>query len=523
MTFLKSLVFGLVYVLLLIACQDDVHIGRPLLTYDFNNNIHNKGLSKIAVFGPQTVGYNYEKNDTSLDLSLHSISRKPLTLKFKNPFSLNDYDGFTIAIRVKKHAGDDQEYTILSQEKNNTSGLYGWRIIAQSNGAWGWQFGDEIKKWTYRPTKKQAIDDGKWHHLVFSYNSSKQEARLYYDGKNVAVYSVWKNQMKLDSIPLNIGCSPVSEQVTTDLFNGQLDDLAMWSRQLSPVEIKTLYHKKGSNKIKKAKFKEQLTVLTWNIWDGGIHDGKYVGVRRVIEVIKGARPDIIILQEANESGPVIADALDYTLYYRSEKLNMLSLYPMGESHNLYRAENIGCIELELDVDKSVLTCPVFLSDEPQIDEYIRSGAAIEDTILIMEERTRGKEIRFILSELRQLTLKANIAPIIFAGDFNSGSHLDWTNNNHANYRNLTIAFPVTKALEAGGYIDSFRQLYPDETKYLGKTWSLRSDNVVSNRIDYIFYKGEKIAPINSFLINDHPLGFPSDHAALATTFEWRAE
>jgi len=143
--------------------------------------------------------------------------------------------------------------------------------------------------------------------------------------------------------------------------------------------------------------------------------------------------------------------------------------------------------------------------------------------LRLEESTRGKEVRFILSELGQLSLRANKTPIILAGDLNSGSHLDWTNNNRANYQNLTIGFPVTKKLETKGFADSFRQLYPDETLYLGRTWSLRSSNAISNRIDYIYYKGKKLTPIKSFLINDHPLGFPSDHAALVTTFQWLAE
>jgi len=523
MTLLKTLAFGLLFLLLTTACQDDVHIGRPLLSFDFNNNVHNQGLAKVAVFGPQVQGYHYEKRDTSLDFSLHSISRQPLSVKFKDLFSLEDYDGFTIAIRVKKHIGDNEAYTILSQESQDSLGLNGWQIMTQENGAWGWQLSDGISQWTYYPTEKQTINDGNWHHLVFSYDSNKQEARLYYDGKNVAIYSVWENQMLLDGIPLTIGISSDSVLATKDLFNGQVDDLAMWSRPLKSYEIEALYREKGDKSISQVELDEQLTVMTWNIWDGGVNDGKHVGIKRVIDVIEGASPDVVVLQEVNGSGPVIADALDYTLYYRSEGINLLTRYPMGESHNLYRSETIGCVELILNANESVLTCPVFLNDMPQLDDYIKSGEAVEDSILILEESTRGKEIRFILSELSQLSLRANKTPIVLAGDFNSGSHLDWTVKNISNNRNLKVMYPVTKKLETKGFVDSYRALYPDETKDVGKTWSLRSSEVIANRIDYIFYKGKKLRPINSFLIDDHPLGFPSDHAALVSTFQWVAE
>jgi len=523
MTFLKSLAFGLFFTLLLTNCQDNVNIGQPLLSFGFNNDIHNKGLAKVAVFGPQRVSYQYEEKDTCLDLSLNATSRRPLSVKFKDLFSLEDYNGFTIAVRVKKYADDDQKYTILSQEKLDSIGLNGWCLEAQSNGAWAWRLSDGISRWSYHPTKKQTLIDGMWHHLVFSYDSDQQEVRLYYDGKNVAVYSVSENQLKLDSIPISVGVSSISKNTSRDLFNGLVDDLAMWSRVLNANEIKALYREKGTKKISYPEVDEQFSVLTWNIEDGGINDGSYVGIQKVIDVLRGIKPDLILLQEANGAGATIADALGYTLYHRSESLNLLSSYPLGDSHNVYRAESIGCIELKLNEEESLLACPVLLSSFPQFDEYIESGVAVADSILIQEEQTRGKEIRFIMSELSQLSLRSNDTPIVLAGDLNCGSHLDWTEKNHVNYRNLTIEFPATKNLEEKGFKDSYRELYTDETKYLGQTWSLRDNTIIPNRIDYIFFKGKKLTPVSSYLINDHPLGFPSDHAALVTTFHWMSE
>jgi len=523
MTFLKSIAFSLFLLLLCVGCQDDVPIGRPLLSLDFDQTIHNEGLAKVAVFGPQYLSYNIDKEDTCLDLSIDAFSRKSLALKFKDSFSLSDYEGFTVAVRVKKHPGDNQEYTILSQEKKHHKGRMGWQLLTQSNGAWGWQLSDGQSTWNYRPTQKQLINDGKWHQLVFSYDTNQQEARLYYDGKNVAVYSLWDNQMLLDRIPITVGASALSQNVTIDLFNGHLDDLAMWSRVLTAREIKALYKRKGGAKIKYPKVDDQLAVMTWNIWKGGTQDGKYVGVQRVLEILEENQPDILFLQEANGSGPMLADALDCILYHRSESLNLLSRYPLGRSYNLYRAENIGCIELELNEEDRLLACPVQLSTLPLIDDYVRSGHAEVDSILTLEETTRGKEIRFIMSELSMLSLKSNETPIILAGDFNSGSHLDWTAKNHVNYHDLSVQFPVSKKLEVKGFMDSYRYLYPDEVLHLGHTWSPRFDSVLHNRTDYIYFKGEKLLPIGSHVIEDHLLGFPSDHAALFSSFQWMPE
>src|SRR5690606_33723596 len=112
-------------------------------------------------------------------------------------------------------------------------------------------------------------------------------------------------------------------------------------------------------------------------------------------------------------------------------------------------------------------------------------------------------------------------PLILAGDFNSGSHLDWTEANRHNRYDLVIDFPATRTLEKVGFIDSYRQLYPDEVAQPGLTWSPRFKEVLHDRINFIFYNGNSVEPSWANIIDTHPLGFPSDHGALVTSFKWK--
>ena len=41
------------------------------------------------------------------------------------------------------------------------------------------------------------------------------------------------------------------------------------------------------------------------------------------------------------------------------------------------------------------------------------------------------------------------------------------------------------------------------------------------RIDFIYYKGKKVKAVRSEMIDSHPVRFPSDHAAMITTFKFK--
>ncbi|MCG8580799.1 MAG: endonuclease/exonuclease/phosphatase family protein [Bacteroidales bacterium] len=504
------------------ACEKQVQVGKPIIAFNFNNSLKNTGMASTAIYGPQSVSYAFEKKDTCLDLSLNASTRKALSVKLKDNFSLTDYKGFTISCRVKKHPQDPEAYTILSHTKNDSIGWKGWKIKTQTNGAWQWSFSNGNEQWHYKPSHKQAINNNEWHQVAFSYNANKQEARLYFDGKNVAIYSLPGTTPQINNPYIIIGNDSVNTD-EKDLFNGYIDDLMVWSRVINDNEINALYKQKGNARLKKHKLRDSIKVMTWNLWDDGIHDGRYVGVQRIIDVIRNANADIIFLQEADKAGISIADELNYTIYRRSDHLCLLSRFPIINTHNVFDPDISACAELSLGNDYSLYACPLRFSEEPQLSSYINSTAAQVDSIQKWEAESRGKESRFLLSEISHIIQQANEKPIVIGGDFNSGSHLDWTEANATNKKGLVVEFPASVNFLKKGLHDSYRILYPDETQHLGYTLPLRTDTILADRTNFIYYKGNKITPVQSVLITEHPNGFPSNQAAVLTTFEWKKD
>ncbi|UIR55556.1 endonuclease/exonuclease/phosphatase family protein [Sphingobacterium sp. SRCM116780] len=92
--------------------------------------------------------------------------------------------------------------------------------------------------------------------------------------------------------------------------------------------------------------------------------------------------------------------------------------------------------------------------------------------------------------------------VIFCGDFNEASYLDWTSrtSNLFDHKGLVIPWQNTSILAKQGYVDAFRKVYPDEVRFPGFTfpaynkdveikkliWGADADE--RDRIDFVFYK-----------------------------------
>jgi hypothetical protein len=64
-------------------------------------------------------------------------------------------------------------------------------------------------------------------------------------------------------------------------------------------------------------------------------------------------------------------------------------------------------------------------------------------------------------------------PVIVGGDFNSGSHLDWTPAAATlpNYMGRVVAWPAGIAMREAGFVDVFRFAHPDPIQDPGLIWS----------------------------------------------------
>nr|WP_321453291.1 LamG-like jellyroll fold domain-containing protein [uncultured Carboxylicivirga sp.] len=508
--------------IVLFSCRDNLKLpGKPLMEFTFDGEITNLGLSKLDIKGDAAVSYYSDEKDTCLDLMASAEYRKPIVINYEENFSFADYDGFTISIWVQKAPNDNEDYCILSQEEQQNEKWLGWQLRAEKCGTWSWIYKDSIQNWIYKPTyQRQPINDNTWHQLAYTYDRNIQEARLYFDGINVAVYSMFGNTNNITSTPLRIGISPASTFENIDVFNGRIDDLAVWSRTLDADEIRTIYCLKQNTKIKKPVCNDQLKVMTWDVWQTGIHEGKYVGKERVLDVLKSSEADVIFLQEMAGAGSFLADGLGYYYYQRDINLGVLSKYPLLETHNVFRPQNSGCIKVDLGNERKIFACPIALNQQPRLDSYFKSEAADVDTIIYRENEFRGKEMTFILGELRHLIFTNEETPMILGGGFYSGSHLDWTDKNKDQNNGLVIDYPVTRYVERAGFKDTYRLLNPDEISERGLTWSPKLNSAFPNRIDYIYSHGDRMKPVESYVINNHLISFPSSHAAVVTVFNF---
>ena len=73
-----------------------------------------------------------------------------------------------------------------------------------------------------------------------------------------------------------------------------------------------------------------VNVMAWNIWHGGREDGKEVGPKRVIDVIKKSGADLVAMQETYGSGDLISSGLGFQFQPRGTNVSIHSRYPIIE-------------------------------------------------------------------------------------------------------------------------------------------------------------------------------------------------
>ena len=73
-------------------------------------------------------------------------------------------------------------------------------------------------------------------------------------------------------------------------------------------------------------------------------------------------------------------------------------------------------------------------------------------------------------------------------------------------------------MDKAGFIDSYRERYPNPITHPCLTWSTMSKLDLQYRIDFIYYKSDRVKATASEMIDYHPVRYPSDHSAMVTTF-----
>lgn len=414
-------------------------------------------------------------------------------------------------------AGAVEDYTT-----NNAYGLgrasgaaAGFAISVLPDGAWTWNAGDGSRRIDHRPeAADQSIIDGRWHEVGFAVDRAMGVAHLYHDGRRVALHELSVGSLASESGEIRL----------TEPEGFELKDLRVEPGALGRARVADEFASRLGEDRRPAPLPawdgRPLKVLAWNIWHGGRRKGVDEGVQRVVEVIQESGADIVLMQETYGSGPCISGRLGFDYCLRSSNLSIHSRFPITDVHRLYQGFRFGGATIELGPGTEIQAYSLWIHYLPSVQDQLAKDASVE-SMLEEEGKTRGREIEEILGELVPHLDAAPVVPVLVGGDFNSGSHLDWTDAGLAipSHHGRVIPWPVSRSMAREGFVDTFRARHPDPVASPGFTWSPEFPDSHPERIDYVYASRGDWRVLESRVLDTHPRGWPSDHAAVLSTLE----
>lgn len=217
-----------------------------------------------------------------------------------------------------------------------------------------------------------------------------------------------------------------------------------------------------------------LSLLVFNV--------EYGGTKATDAVLADLDADVVGVLESYQRLPEIAEAAGYPYYNLG--LQILSKYPILEpsgANGLYAlievrpGEAVAMVNTHLD----------YVQDGPN---RLARGVPVED-VLATEDQVRTSSVRKLLPSAQALLDDG--WPVLFTGDLNQPSHLDWTAATADQHGGLgPVAWPVSRALTGLGLRDTYREVHPDPRTDPGNTWGGVAGNGGSpRRIDYAYVGG----------------------------------
>ncbi|MDR1336472.1 MAG: metallophosphoesterase [Tannerella sp.] len=263
-----------------------------------------------------------------------------------------------------------------------------------------------------------------------------------------------------------------------------------------------------------------LKVLQLNTW---IHGARVPGAAGgIVDLIVQTDPDVVLLCEldAGSDTPLAQQLIDelgkrgktYCGDGKNRQTGILSKYtlenvsvllptverhrPVVKAHVTVNGRTVAIYSAHLDHLHYGPYLPRGYngaggkSDAPQVDP---------DSILALNRTAwRDEAIRGFLREAEAEKAKGRL--VIIGGDFNEPSHLDWQEDTKdiRDHRGAAVRWDVSQMLSGAGYVDAYRQLYPNALTHPGFTWPAGNTSVkpedlcsadadVRDRIDFIYY------------------------------------
>jgi len=311
---------------------------------------------------------------------------------------------------------------------------------------------------------------------------------------------------------------------------------------------------------------EKVKLLTFNIWQEGTSVSN--GLDKIRDIIIASNPDIVSFTEVrnynNEDwtskivNKLKEKGCDYFGKYAGGDVSLISKYPIASTKVVYEGEgSVVLFSVNLK-SKSIVVASAHL-DYTNYACYLPRGyyggspnwglvkdsdgekspiTNVKEILSYNLASTRDEQIAAFLSEVENET-----KPVILMGDFNEPSHLDWTEKaaHFFDHNGVIINWNSTYALFQNGYVDAYRNYFPDEVQNPGITWPSKTSGKGStswtpssderDRIDFIFYKGEGIktvyaalvGPKESYAYDNLVRSYTSNENFMANTLDWPSD
>lgn len=260
-------------------------------------------------------------------------------------------------------------------------------------------------------------------------------------------------------------------------------------------------------------------VMEFNVEYGGT----LVDFDKVVEAVRLANADIVALEEPYGNARRLAEALGWE--HASARTDVISRYPLLDPPGA----DGRYIWAELRPGQVAAIANVHLPSDPYGPYFSR--VCPPEALIRLERETRLPAIAPLLERLQPLVARG--VPVFLLGDFNAPSHRDWITPELQARPQIAypLAWPVSLAVEAAGFTDSYRAVYPDAVEHPGLTWWAARPNIEDefpatdplDRIDFIY--GANAEAVSSQVIGEAGADvdvsvspWPSDHRALVSEF-----
>ena len=110
----------------------------------------------------------------------------------------------------------------------------------------------------------QSVDDDTWHHVGLTWRHQSGAVRLFLDGE-IAAEGVLKPEAALEDDVWRLGFTAADFPEESPWFKGQLDDLHLYNRALSPDEMHRLYQQLQEPPLIAAALVEPIAGAKWSV------------------------------------------------------------------------------------------------------------------------------------------------------------------------------------------------------------------------------------------------------------------